>query len=76
MKQIYGFKIENQEDWSDVFDDETKSPEYLISSACHIYYDVDGNSFIGFDMSLGLSRGKMDEFLQPYCKKSTLKKVL
>jgi hypothetical protein len=76
MKQIYGFKIENLEDWSDVFENEAKSPEYLISSACHIYYDTDGNSYVGFDMALGLGRGEMNAFLAPYCENPGLKKVL
>lgn len=76
MKQIYGFKVDNVDDWSDVFDDESRSPEYLISSACHMYYDIDGNMYIGFDMSLGLSRGKMDDYLAPYTKKPSLRKVL
>jgi hypothetical protein len=76
MKQIYGFKVENPDDWSDVFDDETRSPEVLISSACHMYYDIDGCLYIGFDVSLGLSRSKMNDFLNPYTKKPALRKVL
>jgi hypothetical protein len=76
MKQIYGFKIEEPHEWSDVFEDETRSPEYLISSACHIYYDTDGNQYIGFDMTLNLSYDEMNDFLLPYCKKPALKKVL
>lgn len=76
MKQIYGFKIEVPDEWSDVFDDEFKSPEYLISSACHIYYDISGESYIGFDVSLGLELDEMNDSLAPYCKKPGFYKVL
>jgi hypothetical protein len=76
MKQIYGFKIENPNEWSDVFDDETRSPEYLISSACHMYYGIDGDAYIGFDVSLGLGRKKMEEDLAPFSKKLAIRRVL
>lgn len=76
MKRIYGFKVENPEEWGDVFENEAKSPEVLISAACHMYYDMDGNVYIGFDSSLGMSRGKMDELLSPYTKKPALRKVI
>jgi hypothetical protein len=76
MKQIYGFKVENPEDWSDVFEDETRSPEHKISSACHIYYDINGEMYIGFDLALGLGHEEMKTSLSSFSQKSAIRKVL
>jgi len=76
MKQIYGFKVENPDEWSDVFEDESRSPEYNISSACHTYYDINGDVYIGFDLVLGLEKEKMDQDLLPFSKKLSIRRVL
>jgi hypothetical protein len=76
MKQIYGFKVENPDEWSDVFEDEARSPEYNISSACHTYHDINGDVYIGFDLVLGLEKEKMDQDLLPFSKKLSIRRVL
>ena len=76
MKQIYGFKTVEDDPWGDVFDHQDHTPEDIISSACHIYYDLDGNSYVGFDMSLGLSKKEMKTLLVPHSKKIGIHKVL
>lgn len=76
MKRIYGFLVENLENWGDVFSNEENSPENTISAACHTYYDLDGNTYIGFDMVLGMSQSEMDELLSKYSSKLHIFKVL
>jgi hypothetical protein len=74
MKQIYGFLDVVEGDWEDFFVDEKKSPEYKISSACHIYYDVYGVRIIGFDLSLNIPMEEMRELLQPYSNDLSIRK--
>jgi hypothetical protein len=76
MKRIYGFLVENLEDWGDVFSNEENSPENVISSACHVYFDLDGNTYIGFDMVLGMPQFEMDALLLKHSKKLSIFKVL
>lgn len=76
MKHIYGFISEDPEVWGDIFEDEDKSPEVLISSACHLYYDEKGRSIVGFDVSLGLPKKTMDSLLKNYCKNPKVIKAL
>jgi len=76
MKQVYGFKVLEDDFWGDVFDDQSNSPEDIISSACHMYYDLEGNRYIGFDMSLGLTKKEMKSLLTTHSKKIGVHKVL
>lgn len=76
MKQVYGFKAENPADWGDIFEDDDKTPEVLISSACHIYYSEEGECIVGFDMSLGLPRKTMKDLLKNHCSSPKLFSVL
>lgn len=76
MKQIYGFKVLDEDFWGDVFDNQENSPEEIISSACHMYYGFEGDRYIGFDMSLGLTKKEMKELLKEYGKKIGVHKVL
>lgn len=76
MKQVYGFKSNNPEDWGDIFEDDDKTPEVLISSACHVYYNEKGECIIGFDMSLGLSKKTMKELFSNYCSSPKIFSVL
>jgi hypothetical protein len=76
MKRIYGFLIENIDDWGDVFSSEKNSPEFLISSACHTYFDLEGNTYIGFDMSLGMSQEEMDNLLLKHSSRLSIFRVL
>lgn len=76
MKEIYGFKVKDDEEWGDIFYDEDESPEKLISSACHMYHDLEGNRFIGFDLSLDIPKKEMKELLSKYSKKNSVRKVL
>lgn len=76
MKQVYGFKVLDDDFWGDVFDEESNSPEELISSACHMYYNANGDRYIGFDMSLGLTKKEMKLLLKNYGKKIGVYKVL
>jgi len=76
MKRIYGFLVENSDEWGDIFYNEKNSPEMLISSACHTYFDIDGNTYIGFDMTLGMSQKEMDNLLSKYSENLKIFKVL
>lgn len=81
MKRIFGFIIpesfyDDLPIWSDVFEDERRSPEFIISPACHIYYDIDGTRFIGFDLVLGIPKEEMIELLRPHSNSLGVYKVL
>lgn len=76
MKQVYGFIPESIEDWGDIFEDDDKTPESLISSACHVYHKSDGTPVIGFDVSLNIEKNEMNQMLKEFCKKPKLIKVL
>lgn len=67
MRKIYGFIEKNPENWGDIFEDDDKSPEVLISSACHVYITEKGEMAIGFDMSLGITKRQMNTMLSDYC---------
>jgi hypothetical protein len=74
MKQIYGFIADGDDDWEDVFVDEENSPEYKISSACHIYHDVFGRKIIGFDLSLNIPLDEMKSLLEPHSQNLLVRK--
>lgn len=69
--KIYGYKTKvlvrhEDDDFSDYPEDKTPlkmNPEEDISEVCHIYYDREGCSYIGFDLSLGLPQDDMDRML-------------
>lgn len=76
MRQIYGFKVDCPEEWGDVFCEDNRCPEEVISSACHMYYDGAGGTYIGFDLGLGMPIQEMKDCLLPHSQKLGLRKVL
>jgi len=66
--KIYGYKLTEQVKHIDDYNADTDdaipiSPEEDICEACHLYTDTAGNSYVGFDLSLGMPQTEMDSFL-------------
>lgn len=74
---IYGFPLEVDSVWGeDPESIESNTPEGEICEACHIYYDSDGNRYIGMELSLGLSIGEMDDILSPFSTELHIRRVV
>ncbi len=76
MRHIYGFKVNDPEVWGDVFCEDKQCPEELISSACHMYFDSEGDPYIGFDLLLDIPYEEMRKYLLPYSSDLVVRKVL
>lgn len=50
----------SDDDWTE------ESPEDVICEACHIYYDVYDNRYLGMELELGLDKPCMKEILTPF----------
>ena len=74
---IFGFPITESDNWSDdPFAEEEVNPETLICEACHIYEDIDGTKYIGFNLKLGLDETTMKEYLAPFSSDLKTRKVV
>lgn len=75
---IYGFPLSIDDDaWDeDPENSESITPESEICEACHIYYDSDGNRYIGMELTLGLSVDEMNDILSPFSEELHIRRVI
>lgn len=64
---IFGFKLPEDDDyWKDDPFSEFGTPESDICEACHVYHDLSGNRYIGFEVALGMPQSEMESLLHPF----------
>ena len=71
---IFGFPIGEIDKWTED-PSGILAPENMICEACHIYQDIEGFKYIGFDVNLGLSMDEMREYLSSFSSDLYVRKV-
>jgi hypothetical protein len=75
--KILGFPIKLDDGWADdPFSEYGRLPEEEICEVCHVYFDLNGNQYIGIDVSLGLSTTEMISILAPFSPDIKPRKVI
>lgn len=74
---IFGFKLADDDDtWEDNPFLGANTPEEEICEACHVYWDTEGNRYIGFELALGMPRHEMYQLLTPHSDFLTVYEVV